>query len=461
MKLLRLALIAALIPQLALAAPGVTITGTSGNQADVDGSGDLKTTATISGGVTANSSAKATAAAPSYTDGTTDPVSQDLAGNQRVIVVPALPAGTNILGKVGIDQTTPGTTNGVQVNAALPAGANTIGNVGLVAGSALIGNVGVAQGSTTSGQSGPLVQGAVTTSPPSYTTGQTAPISLDVNGNVRVTAPASSPVNVTVTTPPNDVQAGPFNITGASDVPLVNTQGSGANGVQITGTFTGLAAVFQASIDGTNYVNVGAYNANTGAIITAGTSITATGIYVLPAAGYRFQRLHVTAVSTGTAVVTLNSSAGALDPPNSVASGGKNVNATNFPSTVDTNNGAAGASTVRIAASDDTHSQCSALCANLVVKASAGVLKSFEVSADSTLSGSTWYVMVYDAASAPSDGAVTPAKCYQQASGVAQMGGVFNSGGVAFTTGIVIGVSTTGCFNKTASTHAFIAADNQ
>jgi hypothetical protein len=41
-------------------------------------------------------------------------------------IVSALPAGTNIIGKVGIDQTTPGTTNGVQVNAsALPTGAAT------------------------------------------------------------------------------------------------------------------------------------------------------------------------------------------------------------------------------------------------------------------------------------------------------------------------------------------------
>lgn len=41
----------------------------------------------------------------------------------------AIPAGTNLIGKVGIDQTTPGTTNGVQVNAALPAGANLIGYI--------------------------------------------------------------------------------------------------------------------------------------------------------------------------------------------------------------------------------------------------------------------------------------------------------------------------------------------
>lgn len=71
-----------------------------------------------------------------------------------------LPTGTNLIGKVGIDQTTPGTTNGVQVNAALPAGSNVIGavtqsgtwNIGsittlpaLVAGSAIVGKVGIDQ----------------------------------------------------------------------------------------------------------------------------------------------------------------------------------------------------------------------------------------------------------------------------------------------------------------------------
>lgn len=109
----------------------------------------------------------------------------------------------------------------------------------------------------------------------------------------------------------------------------------------------------------------------------------------------------------------------------------------------------------------DTHAQCSALCANLVAKNAAGTLKTFEVSADSTLSSAIWYVMVYDATSAPVDGAVTPAKCYQQPSGTTQMGGTLSAGGSAMTTGITIGVSSTGCFTKTASTHAFIAADYQ
>jgi len=40
-----------------------------------------------------------------------------------------LAAGSNIIGQVSIDQTTPGTTNGVQVNAALPSGTNAIGKL--------------------------------------------------------------------------------------------------------------------------------------------------------------------------------------------------------------------------------------------------------------------------------------------------------------------------------------------
>lgn len=47
--------------------------------------------------------------------------------------LPALIAGAAIIGKVGIDQTTPGTTNLVQVGGSLPTGANTIGAVNIAA----------------------------------------------------------------------------------------------------------------------------------------------------------------------------------------------------------------------------------------------------------------------------------------------------------------------------------------
>jgi hypothetical protein len=59
----------------------------------------------------------------------TDDTRATVGANGLHVDVRNIQAGTAILGKVGIDQTTPGTTNGVQVNAALPAGANVIGSV--------------------------------------------------------------------------------------------------------------------------------------------------------------------------------------------------------------------------------------------------------------------------------------------------------------------------------------------
>lgn len=101
----------------------------------------------VTGSISASSSEHSTAAAPSYVEGTDNPLSGDLSGNLRVTNTTAIPAGTNIIGKVGIDQTTPGTTNGVQINAALPAGANVIGHVIADSGSTTVvtGNVTVVQ----------------------------------------------------------------------------------------------------------------------------------------------------------------------------------------------------------------------------------------------------------------------------------------------------------------------------
>lgn len=100
-----------------------------------------------------------------------------------------------------------------------------------------------------------------------------------------------------------------------------------------------------------------------------------------------------------------------------------------------------------------------ALAANLVINAAASGLYSFTVSADSTLYAATWYIMIYNATSAPVDGAVTPLKCYEMPTNTYTYTAAFPNP-VPFSTGIVIGVSTTGCFTKTASTHAaFISGD--
>lgn len=107
-----------------------------------------------------------------------------------------------------------------------------------------------------------------------------------------------------------------------------------------------------------------------------------------------------------------------------------------------------------------TPTTTSALAANLVVKASGGNLYSFEVAADSTLSATAWWIMIYNATSAPGDGAVTPLKCYAMPLGATSFAAAFPTP-LALSTGGVIGVSTTGCFTKTASTHAFISGDAQ
>lgn len=89
-----------------------------------------------------------------------------------VDLVTAIPAGTAVIGKFGIDQTTPGTTNGVVINNSSAISVTDTGDY--------------AQGSTTSGQVGPLVQGSVTSAVPTYTTAQTSPLNLTTSGALRV-----------------------------------------------------------------------------------------------------------------------------------------------------------------------------------------------------------------------------------------------------------------------------------
>jgi hypothetical protein len=101
-----------------------------------------------------------------------------------------------------------------------------------------------------------------------------------------------------------------------------------------------------------------------------------------------------------------------------------------------------------------------ALAASLNVATGANrVLRSFDVAADTTLSGAAWWIMVFDATTIPANGTVAPNKCYAELSGVAQAN--LSNMDTRFQTGIVIGVSTTGCFTLTGSPHAFISADYQ
>lgn len=156
-----------------------------------------------------------------------------------------------------------GTAAGMSQGGNMVALTGTSGNLNVNVASA----VGAAQGSTTSGQTGSLIMGAVTTSAPTYTTAQTSPISLDTAGNVRV-----NPGTVTVTATNLSVNNAQINgvtplmgngvtgtgsqrVTVASDSAARAVAGEGAtgsavpSGAQLTGVRSGanMVAMIQAS----------------------------------------------------------------------------------------------------------------------------------------------------------------------------------------------------------------------
>lgn len=89
----------------------------------------------------------------------------------------------------------------------------------------------VAQASATVGQVGTLMQAAVTTGPPAYTTGQTSPLSLDVSGGLRI---ATHPVT----------QSGTWNVTVNAAI-AAGANAIGDVGVQYRANATGAASTLK------------------------------------------------------------------------------------------------------------------------------------------------------------------------------------------------------------------------
>lgn len=139
---------------------------------------------------------------------------------------------------------------------------------------------GLAQGSTTSGQSGSLVMGAVTTASPSYTTAQTSPLSLDTAGSLRVAIVSGAGSGGTAI-----ADGATFTEATTSFTPVGGeyVSGGGAN------CTTGKGCTWQMTIDRMGYVNVGKIN---GVTPLMGNGTTGTGS----------QR--VTLASDGTAIST-------------------------------------------------------------------------------------------------------------------------------------------------------------
>lgn len=124
-----------------------------------------------------------------------------------------------------------GALNVIVDSSALPTGASTLAEQQTqTTALQLIDNLPLGQGAATAGQSGVLAQGAVTTAAPTYTTGNTNPLSLQTDGSLRVAA--TSLPSVTIGTFPDNE---PFNVAqyGGSAVGAGNAvhvqPGTGAN----------------------------------------------------------------------------------------------------------------------------------------------------------------------------------------------------------------------------------------
>ena len=124
----------------------------------------------------------------------------------------------------------------------------------------------VGQGSTTSGQSGPLAQGAVTTANPSYTTATTRPLSLDTNGGLRVSIIAGAGSGGTAAADEATFTQGTTNYTPAGC--FFNSS--------VTSLTSGQGGAFQCTADRQLFVNLGKVGGN--AVATAASGIAKVGL---------------------------------------------------------------------------------------------------------------------------------------------------------------------------------------
>lgn len=197
-----------------------------------------------------------TTAAPAYTTAQTSPLSlttsgalrTDSSGSTQPVsgTVAATQSGTwnigtltTITNPVAVTQS----TSPWVVSGTVTANAGTNLNTSALALDTSVNGLLRAQASTTSGQTGPIIQGAVTTASPTYTTGQTNPLSLTTSGALRVdTSGTTASQNITqfggtnLSTGTGASGAGIPRVTVANDSNILATQSGTWNITNISGT---------------------------------------------------------------------------------------------------------------------------------------------------------------------------------------------------------------------------------
>jgi hypothetical protein len=269
-----------------------------------------------------------TTSAPAYTTAQTSPLSLTTVGNLRVdgssVTQPV--SGTVTANQGGTWTVQPGNTanttpwlatinqggnsanvtgsNALKVDGSAitqPVSGTITANIGTTNGLALdtsVNGVLVSQGSTTSGEKGPLIQGAVTTAAPSYTTAQTSPLSLTTVGNLRVDGSSvTQPVSGTITA---NAGSGTFTVSGTVTSNIGTT-----NGLALDATVAKLTVAQSAALGSNTQALIG------GSVTTAAPTYTTGNINPLSlntAGGLRVDGSGVTQPVSGTITANIGTS---------------------------------------------------------------------------------------------------------------------------------------------------------
>lgn len=256
-----------------------------------------------------------TTAAPTYTTGQMNALSLNTSGGLRVDGSGVTqPISGTITANAGTGSFTVVQATASNLNATVSG--TVTSNIGTTNGLALDASVNgiiVAQGSTTSGEKGTLIQGAVTTSSPTYTTAQTSPLSLTTAGALRTDASATTqPVSGTITA---NAGTGTFTVGGTVAATQSGTwtstvtQATAAN-LNATVVGSGNFTVVQATASSLNATVIGTTAAGSGAatgLVTIQGNASGTAV---PVSG------------TVTATIAAVSATGAAPPASAIYIGG-------------------------------------------------------------------------------------------------------------------------------------------
>lgn len=188
------------------------------------------------------------------------------------------------------------------ISGTVTANAGTNLNTSALALNTTVAALQVAQGSATAGESGSLVQGAVTTAAPTYTTAQTSPLSLTTTGALRVdnsanTQPISGTVTANIGTTNglalnSDLQA--IILTpGANDIgqkgPVVLGAVTVNSPAYTTGTLNKLSLTTSGALRVQQSPNITTYSA---AMANVASAATATDIFTIFGSGTKTIKVH-------------------------------------------------------------------------------------------------------------------------------------------------------------------------